>query len=248
MLLRDLPVPEPDRLVTIWEQTETTPKGRVSPLNLVDWMQRNQSFDAIGGVVPSTGSMVMSGANGAENVPRQWATAGIFEALGVRPIVGRTFLAADDVERANVVVLSEGFWRTRFGSDPGVVGQSIRFDGDPYTVVGVVPNQAELLAPVSIWALVGIQGAQADERGSYWIQTVARLKPGVSLEAASEDLSRIAADLAREYPETNEGRGVALEPLRDVVLGAELKPRHCSFSAWSVSCCSSASRTSRTCC
>ncbi len=208
--------------MTIWERTETTPKGRVSPLNLVDWRQRNQSFDAIGGVVPRTGSMVMSGANGAEKVPRQWATAGIFEALGVRPIVGRTFLAADDPERANIVVLSEAFWRTRFASDPGVVGQSIRFDGDPFTVVGVVPNQAELLAPVSIWALVGIQGVERRAR-QLWLQTVARLKPGVSLEAAREDLSRIAADLAPRIPTTNEGRSVTLEPLRDVVLGAELK-------------------------
>ncbi len=84
----------------------------------------------------------------------------------MRPIVGRTFLAADDAERTNVVVLSEAFWCTRFASDPGVVGQSIRFDGDPFTVVGVVPNQAELLAPVSIWALVGIQGEQADARAA----------------------------------------------------------------------------------
>jgi putative ABC transport system permease protein len=223
VLLRDLPLPEPDRLVTIWERTETTPQSRVSPNNLVDWMQRSQSFAAIGAFVPSTGSMVMSTPGGAETVPRQWVTAGIFEALGIVPIVGRTFSAADEAERANVAVLSEAFWRTRFAADPGIVGQSMRFDGEPFTVVGVVPQQAQLLAPVSMWASRSIQGLPEGARRSYQLQTVARLKTDVSLEQARDDLGRIAADLAREYPTTNEGRGVALEPLRDVVLGADLR-------------------------
>ena len=223
VLLRDLPLPEPDQLVAIWERTETTPESGVSPLNLLDWMQRNESFDAVGGFIPGFGSMVMSGPDGAETVPRQWVTAGIFDALGVVPIVGRTFSAEDEANRANVAVFSEGYWRTRFAADPGIVGQSFRFDGDLFTIVGVVPNEAQLLAPVSMWAARSIQGLPEGARRNYMLQTVARLKPGVSLEMAHDDLARIAADLAREYPATNEGRGVALERLRDVVLGAELK-------------------------
>jgi putative ABC transport system permease protein len=223
VLLRDLPLPSPDRLVTVWERTETTPEGRVAPLNFVDWAQRNESFQAIGAVIPNTGSMVMSTPDGAEPVPRQWVTMGIFDALGIAPVAGRTFTAADDAEGANVAVLSESFWRTRFAADPGIVGQSMRFDGEPFTIIGVVPDQARLLAPVSMWAGRSLQGLPASMRSSYQLQTVARLKPGVSLEAARDDLARIAADLAREYPATNEGRGVALVPLRDVVLGADLK-------------------------
>ena len=223
VLLRDLPLPEPDRLVTIWERTETTPESRVSPNNFVDWLQRNQSFDAIGAFIPNTGSMVMSGPGGAEAVPRQWVTVGIFDALGIAPVVGRTFLAADEIERANVAVLSEAFWRARFAADPGIVGQSMRFDGELFTIVGVVPSEAELLAPVSMWAARPLQGLPEAARRSYQLQTVGRLKAGVSLDAARDDLARIAADLEREYPATNEGRSVALEPLRDVVLGAELK-------------------------
>lgn len=223
VLLRDLPLPDPDRLVAIWERTETTPRGRVSPLNLHDWIQRNESFDAIGGFIPNTGSMVMSGPGGAETVPRQWVTAGIFDALGVTPIAGRTFNAADDAGGVNVAVLSEAYWRARFAGDPSIVGQSIRFDGEPFTIVGVVPQQAELLAPVSMWASRRIEGLPERVRGNYEVHTVGRLKPGVSLEAARDDLARIAVDLAREYPATNEGRGVALQPLRDVVLGADLK-------------------------
>jgi putative ABC transport system permease protein len=223
VLLRDLPLPEPDRLVTVWERTQTTPESRVAPNNFVDWMQRNESFQAMGAVIPSTGSMVMTTAAGAEPVPRQWVTSGIFDALGIVPVVGRTFSAADETERARVTVISESFWRNRFGADPGIVGQSMRFDGEPFTIVGVVPDQAQLLAPVSMWASRSLVGLPERVRTSYQLQTVARLKPGVSLESAREDLARIAADLAREYPTTNEGRGVTLEPLRDTVLGADLR-------------------------
>jgi putative ABC transport system permease protein len=223
VLLRDLPLPDPDRLVTIWERTETTPESRVSPNNFVDWMQRNESFAAMGAVIPNTGSMVMSTPGGAETVSRQWVTTGIFDALGVVPVVGRTFAGADIADGANAVVFSEAFWRARFAADPNIVGQSFRFDGDPFTVVGVVPQQAELLAPVSMWAARRIEGLPEGLRGSYQLQTVARLKPGVSIDTASDELARIAADLEREHPTTNEGRGVALEPLRDVVLGADLK-------------------------
>ncbi len=223
VLLRDLPLPAPDRLVTIWERTETTSESRVAPLNLFDWMRRNRSFQAIGGFIPNTGSMVMSGPGGAETVSRQWVTAGIFDALGVAPIIGNTFSTADDADHGNVAVLSEAFWRTRFAADPSIVGQSMRFDGELFTIVGVVPQEAEVLAPVSMWAARSIQGLPERFRRSYELQTVARLKPDVSLEAARDDLARIAADLAREYPATNEGRGVTLEPFRDVVLGADLK-------------------------
>lgn len=110
------------------------------------------------GFIPGVGGMVMAGKDGtAETVPRQWVLAGLFEALGVRAIVGRTLLRSDDTQRANVVVLSQAFWRIRFNADPGAVGRDIRLDGSPYTVVGVVPKQAQLLGRASIWALVPIE-------------------------------------------------------------------------------------------
>src|SRR4029450_13407647 len=103
------------------------------------------------GFIPGVGGMVMAGADGhAETVPRQWVTAGIFDALGVNAIVGRTFLPSDDSRRAHVVVLSEAFWHARFDADPTVVGRAIRLDGSPYTVVGVVPNGSQLIGRTSI--------------------------------------------------------------------------------------------------
>jgi len=223
VLLRDLPLPEPDRLVTIWERTETTPQSLASPLNMLDWERRSQSFDAIGGHLTGVFAMVLTTPQGAEAVMRQWVTAGIFDALGVKPVIGRTFLAADDTERKQSVVLSESYWRVRFAADPGIVGQSLRLDGDLYAVVGVVPDQAEILGRANLWGLNFIRAAPERVRGQYPFRTVARLKPGVSLEAAQAEMEGIAADLAREYPATNEGRSVVLQPLRDAVLGTELK-------------------------
>src|SRR5262245_21116582 len=224
VLLRELPLPQPDRLVTIWERTETTPQSLASPLNILDWERRSQSFEAIGGHLTGVFAMVLTTSEGAEAVMRQWVTAGIFDALGVKPVVGRTFLAADDNERKQSVVLSESYWRARFAADPGIVGQTLRLDGEPWTVVGVVPDQAEILGRgANLWGLQPIQGIPERARANYYFQTVARLKPGVSIETAEAELAGIAAELAREHPTTNVGRSVALEPLRDTLLGAELK-------------------------
>ena len=96
-LLRPLPFSDPERLVMVWERSDTSQRSRVAPLNLLDWNERNRTFDLIAGFVPDVGGMVMSGADGtAETVPRQWVTAGFFDVLGVKAIAGRTFLPADD--------------------------------------------------------------------------------------------------------------------------------------------------------
>ena len=223
-LLRPLPFSNPERLVMVWERTAASVEGRVAPLNMVDWNQRSRSFDAIGGYIPGVGAMVMSGAGGtAENVPRQWVTSGIFDALGVRAIAGRTFLPDDDRQQSNVVVLAEGFWRTRFNADPGVVGSEVRFDGVNYTVVGVAPAEAQLLGRTSIWAMVSVDRLPPQARTAYFLHAIGRLKPGVTLERANADLSTVAAALAKEFPKTNTGRGVTLEPLHDAVIGTELR-------------------------
>ncbi|MDP1572520.1 MAG: ABC transporter permease [Vicinamibacterales bacterium] len=223
-LLRPLPLPAPDRLVMLAERTDAVRTSPISPLNLRDWQERNRSFEVVAGFTPNVGSMVMAGADaGAETVARQWVTAGFFDALGVRPIVGRTFLASDDIQDSNVVVLSEGFWRSRFGADPGIVATDIRLDGTLYTVVGVAPDEAHLLGRTALWAMTPIHGAPPGARRAYFFQGIGRLQPGVTLEAADADLSAVAATLAREFPQTNEGRGVTLEPMDEALIGGELR-------------------------
>jgi putative ABC transport system permease protein len=223
-LLRPLPFPEPERLVMVWERHATSARGGVSPLNLLDWNERNRTFESMAGFIPGVGGMVMSGADGtAETVPRQWVTAGIFDVLGIKPIVGRTLLPSDDSQRANVAVLSEAFWRTRFNGDPAVVGRDIRLDGNLYTVVGVVPGESQLIGRTSIWALVPIQGVPPQARSAHFLRVIGRLKSGATLQAAEADMTAIAEGLARDFPGTNKGRGISLERLDAAVIGSELR-------------------------
>jgi putative ABC transport system permease protein len=223
-LLRPLPFPNPDRLVMIWERSETSVRGGVAPLNLLDWIERNRTFESMGAFVPSVGGMVMSGADGlAETVPRQWIpTPGTFTALGVRPVAGRTFLPSDDLQRARVAIFSESFWRSRFNADPTVIGRDIRFDGELFTIVGVVPDEAQLIGRSAMWAFRPFP-RRPQLRAAYGLQVIGRLKPGVTLDAARRDLSAVAEALAREFPETNTGRGVTIEPLHDAMIGSELR-------------------------
>ncbi|HUE88086.1 MAG TPA: ABC transporter permease [Vicinamibacterales bacterium] len=223
-LLRPLPLPDSDRLVMIWERSETTTRGRVSPLNMIDLSERARTFEVISGYVPTVGGMVMAGTSGvAENVARQWLPSPrIFDALGVRPIIGRTFQQADEAERANVVVLSDAFWRVRFGADPAIIGRDLRLDGAPFTVVGVVPDEAQLLGETDLWALRPF-GRDPGLRAPRVLLAVGRMKPGITLEEATADLTNVADALAQEYPEVNQGRSVMLEPLRDALVGADLR-------------------------
>jgi putative ABC transport system permease protein len=223
-LLRPLPFPNADRLVMIWERSDTSVRGAVAPLNLLDWAERNRTFESMGAFIPNVGGMVMSGADGlAETVPRQWVpTPGIFTALGIRPVAGRTFLPADDSQRARVAVFSESFWRSRFNGDLTIIGRDIRFDGDLFTIVGVVPDQAQLIGRSAMWALRPFP-RRPQFRTAYGLRVIGRLKPGVTLEAARADLAAVAEALAREFPDTNKGRGVTIEPLHDAMIGSELR-------------------------
>ncbi len=223
ILLRPLPFPDPDRLVTIWERTDTSPRDLAAPLNVLDWNERSRTFEQMAGFIPGVGGMVMAGADGtAETVPRQWVTAGVFDVLGVNAVAGRTFQRADErPSQSATVVLSEAFWRSRFGGDPSVVGRQIRLDGMPFTVVGVVPGKAQLIGATSIWALLP-SSRDPRARIPHFLQVVGRMKPGVTLDRAISDMTMVADGLAREFPQTNRGRGVTLEPLRDAFIGGEL--------------------------
>ena len=161
-LLRPLPFGEPDRLVSVWETTSAIPHSYGSPLNMADWQTRSRTIEKTAGFTPSVGGMVMAGADGnAETVSRQWVTSGIFDVLGVTPIAGRTFSADDEAKRANVAVMSESFWRSRFNADPGVVGRELRLDGMLFTVVGIVPKDFQLMGQSSIWAMRSLEIGRA---------------------------------------------------------------------------------------
>jgi putative ABC transport system permease protein len=227
VLLRPLPFPDPDRLVKVWERTPTSRQEPVSPLNVLHWNERSRTLTSVAAFVPNVAGMVMASPDGtAETVPRQWVSSGIFAVLGVRPIVGRTFLPSDDTARANVVVLTESFWRTRFNADPAMAGRQLRLDGSPYTVVGVVPDEAQVIGRASMWALSTDRfppAAPPGARAPYYAHAIGRLTPDATLETARDDMTAVADAIARDFPATNAGRSVTLEPLHGAVLGGELR-------------------------
>ena len=223
-LLRPLPYANPDRLVTIWETSGTNPRSFASPPNMLDWNTRSRTFEKIAGFTPNVGGMVMAGRDGnAETVSRQWVTAGIFDVFGVKPIAGRTFIPEDEEQRRRVMVMSESLWESRFDRDPAIVGRDIKMDGLLFTVVGIVPKTFEILGRTSVWAMRPLVNMPPRARGQYMLQVVGRMKPGTAIGAAQSDLSAVAGGLASEFPQTNTGRGVRLEPLHDSMIGSDLK-------------------------
>ncbi len=230
-LLRPLPFPDPDRLVMVWERTERSPRSPMSPLNMADWNERSHRFESIAGFVPNIGGMVMDGRDGtAETVSRQWVTAGFFDVLGVKAIAGRTFLRSDNDARSNVVVLSEALWQTRFDRDPAVVGRAIRLDGMPFTVVGVVPQDFQLLGRTNTWAMIPFDRRPA-LRSAYMLRGIGRMQRDVTIEAVRAEMTTIARALAQEFPNTNQGRNITIEPLHNALIGSELRTTSMLFLA-----------------
>ena len=230
-LLRPLPFPQADRLVMVWERNtqERSPwgtRGPVSPINLRDWNEQNRSFEAIAATALGIGGgPLLAAPDGTlQSVDRQTVTARFFEVLGVTPILGRTFLPADAAgATTTVVVMGEGTWRTRFGADPSIVGREVRLNGQPFTVIGVVPDHAQLARAAGIWSLMPGQLPPNLSRGLKFLQAIGRLKPGVSIEAAHADLSAIADSLAQAHSDTNKNWGVTIDPLRSAIMGRELQ-------------------------
>ena len=220
-LLRSLPFSEPESLVMLWERAPRFTHNRVAPLNFLDWSEQQQAFASVAAV--AGGSRTLTGLVGtAERLPGQAVTAAFFDVLGIKPIAGRTFTVDDLAQRSRVVVISERLWRSRFGADPGMIGRTIQLDGDPITVVGVVPADFQILFRAELWTLFGVRRSP-EQRRQHYLQVIARLKPAVTIEQANADMTGIANRLADAWPDTNNGWGVTIAPLRDAIVGGELK-------------------------
>ena len=224
-LMRPLPFGQADRLVMLWERTSTSPKSGVSPMNMRDWMRQSQSFEAIAYVQRGMGGgPLLTAPDGSlETAERQSTSSNFFDVLNVPPVVGRTFKAEDDGPSPRIALLGEAVWRRRFNSDPSIVDRAVRLNGQPYTVVGVVPGSVQFSRPAEIWTLSGQFPQIPLLRSIRALDVVARLKPGVTLESAQAEMNGIADRLAREYPEANKGAGVIVEPVRAGIVGSDLQ-------------------------
>ena len=226
-LLRPLPYPGSDRLVLIEERAANargTLRSRIALANFHDWTAGNRTFEVMAAFYapPGGGGPAVTVADGSsEIIPNQNVTARFFEVLGVTPILGRTFQPSDEAG-GDVVVMSEGFWRTRFGGDPTIVGRGLSFDGRVHTVIGIVPADFQFLRPASMWTLLRRPDG-AGERRLSTLRVIGRLERGVTPAAARTDLTTIADSLAEQFGDTRTGRIVTVEPFRNELVGRELR-------------------------
>jgi putative ABC transport system permease protein len=220
VLLRPLPFAQPERLVSIRESHEKYGPMVASPPNYLDFKAQSRSFEDMGAF--TTSSMVLSGTGEAEQLSGAFVTSGFFETFRVPPQKGRTFTRAEtETPGAHVVVLGHGVWARRFGGDPAIVGRSLRLQGEPYTVIGVMP--ASFRVPESgsdFWAPLAFEPGIEKQRGAHYLDVVARRKPGVSVESADAELRGIAGRLRDQYPLTNRAYTATATPLATALVGA----------------------------
>jgi putative ABC transport system permease protein len=230
VLLKPLPFHDPDRLVQIWETNplRNWTDATASPANLLDWRKRNRVFESIGFYpgrddrTPMYSNSTLTGASGEpEHLRGLQVSADFFGVLGVSPTIGRAFSANEEiVGQHRVALLSDPLWRGQFNADPGIVGRDITLSGRPYRVIGVMPPSFRFPAPeVQLWTPFAMEQGIEQLRRPHYLRPIARLKPGVTVDQARQDLQRIAKDLEREYPDTNTKMGVDLGPLHEFTVG-----------------------------
>jgi predicted permease len=221
VLLRPLPFVESDRLVRIYETMGERTQGSVSFANFRDWQEQNTGFEQL--AAWQDGSRNLQGNAEPERILAVTATPNLFALLRARPLLGRTFApGTDGPASAPTTVISEDLWRMRFGADPSLVGRTVRLDGVPHTVLGVMPRSFDFPAGgdmTDAWVLFHPTEREIANRGSHFLAVVGRLKDGVPLEQATTQLAGVAARLEKEYPNQQTGRSVRVRALREDLVG-----------------------------
>lgn len=233
VLLRPLPYKDSDHLVILWENDtkESNPHNTVAPPDFLDWQSQNTVFTDMAGLVDERDNLTGNGE--PEQVVVQLVTPNFFAVLGVNPLMGRGFIAENSrADHRNVVILAYGFWKERFGGDPGIIGKIISINGHSQTVVGVAPPRFDWFikdgsltgAKPQMWApWVFPERFRSRKQIGRFMTAVARIKPGVSLQQAQTQMNAIGTRLAQEYPDFNSNWGVSVVPLREQLSG-NLRP------------------------
>ncbi|MEM7350749.1 MAG: ABC transporter permease [Acidobacteriota bacterium] len=222
IMLKPLPLPEPQQLVTVWENRE----ARGGPVdewtngaNFLDWRERNRVFESL--AVYGGWNADLSGAGEPERLLGEIVSPEYFRLLGMAPARGRDFQAAEGQPGAEgVVVLSHELWQRRFGADPEIVGRSLTLNDSSFNVIGVLP--AGFRSPFSpdarVWRTRTIDPS-SDDRGNAYLRVVGRLRSDVGLAEARDDMARVAAEIAEQYPAEYRDVGASIVPLREQIAG-----------------------------
>jgi predicted permease len=244
VVLRGMPFDEHDRLVAVGQRRAPNPNapapsvpnpdpaalGSAAPQNYMDWAARQQVFESIAAIASASLTLREPGAE-PEDMRAQRVTAQFFDVLRSQPVRGHAFTKDNEVDgRDKVVVLSDGLWRRRFGGDPAIVGKTIPLEGAAYEVVGIMapdfmypvgaPRPTDLWVPFVVPAN---QRVRDPTDYNVYLSTIARLKPGLTIEQAQANMSQIAAALEQEHPVWNKGTLTGVRPLVDHVVGAQTR-------------------------
>ena len=221
VLLRPLPYPASDRIVAIWGSYGADRQRVTAYTDVMDFRAQTTSFDAIG--VVRGESVNLTGRERPDRLNGEFVTADVFGVLGTKAGQGRTFTAEETTPGSGreVAVLSYAAWQTRFGADPGMLGRSLLLNARPHVVIGVMPpGFTSPFGPADVWLpITSIPSPETFDRGVQNVWAIGRLRAGVSLARARNDLGAIAQRLAAQYPASNTGWGVTLIPLREWVAG-----------------------------
>jgi macrolide transport system ATP-binding/permease protein len=219
-LLKPLPYRTPARLAGLFESIAAGPKYCISYLDYLDWKRLNKSFDSMDAY---TGwNFMMASPQATELAAGAHVSSGFFRTLGVAPMLGRDFRSEEDSRDAGrTVILSHRAWQKRFGGRQDVLGKMVTLDGVTKTIVGVMPRDFNFapVEPAEFWDTIDPADSCSKRRICHNLFGVARLKDGVTVAAALDDVTRLARQLEKQYPDSNQGQGAAVFPLTEAIVG-----------------------------
>jgi putative ABC transport system permease protein len=229
VLLKSFTYPEPERIVQLWEKPPRGLRNGISGANYIDWARQSQSFDAMAAQTGAGMSYTPNASDGSasSSEPRVLratvVSAPYFEVFGIGPALGRTFARDEDRPgKEKVTVISHRLWTNLFGADASIVGRDILLNGDPYTVIGVMPGNSEFnRRSADLWVPLVFPANPA--RDYHYLSAVGRLKRGVSFEQAQSEMSAIADRIATQYPDIKKGWGATLDRYIDRVVGPQMR-------------------------
>lgn len=225
VLLHPLPYKDPDRLMMVWEDSTKHgfPRDTPSVANYIDWRDQNQVFENMAAMAER--SFNLTGVGEPERLDGRRVSASLFALLGVEPQLGRAFLPEEDSPGGNrVVMLSYGLWQRRFGADKNIIGRSLTLNGESYLVTGVMPQNFQFPNnDVALWVPISFNKDELTNRGSHYLQVIARTKPNISLQQVQAEMSTIGARLQQQYPDSNTDIGIEVVPLHEQLVG-DIKP------------------------
>jgi len=217
VLLKPLPFPDPERVIRLIDVApDRLRAGATSPPDFADWREQNRVFSHLAAI--GIENVNLTGEGEPERLYAGKVSGDFFGALGMKPLLGRPLLPAEDVVGGpNVAVLSTRLWQRRFGGDPGIVGRRLMLNGEPTLVVGVMPAALDLPKGAELWQPLRLTISE-DQRGGHYLRVLGRLAPGVSLARAQTEMSGIAARLGKAHPDTNTDWGIRLAPLQETLV------------------------------